>query len=267
VALSLAHLLAELEKVRVAPGNEACADSYRQTLPAISRQLSTVPLVHGTPTRQGFESILLDGALRSRADLRSTLLPSEAYLGLHGGRVYTAAGVLYPDRDFAFVLSHQVERRAKASATPWDSGCFYKRLCPDLPAAPDQRRRTVFHERSLPAPEYRQYLVEYVASCFQSAQAYLRQETPTWPDPLRAMSSDPLSQVFEVRFEGRVPVDHTTVMAVFVTINGGGQLALDVDRALEPLRNQGVRIYEVSGAKRNLVWEVQKWMLNHTRAA
>lgn len=259
MASSLEQLLEQLANCRHRSGAERVAH-YEEARPKVEASLQQLPLLHGTREWKGFLGALRQGALRSRAARSRAESQANTYLGLVN-RVFTSAGVLYPDQDFAFAFSPGAESGVRVEASPWDSGAFCRSLCPHLPPPPHPLRRKLFRENSLHAPDYREYLVHYVASCFQSARDYLVLDPHKWPDPLEALGRSFTSKVFEVRFESRIPLNALTLEAVFVLSLSGGQRSIEMRQALEPLRRQGVPIHPVPGAKNALQWAVRDWVL------
>jgi hypothetical protein len=202
----------------------------------------------------------MERRLRTREELGMDQLSAESYFGL-GNVVYTAAGFLYPDSRFAFVLSPDVESGRKVDASPWDSALFYRLLCPHLPAAPhDLKRREVFLTYTLPAPEYREYLVHYVATCFRSGHDYLSSKMPIFKDPLRAISDRFHSRVFEVRLGGSVPLETWSIEKIFVPQDSGDRKSLELRKFLEPFhRNKKIEPYE--SARHTLQHKVRTWLI------
>lgn len=78
----------------------------------------------------------------------------------------------------------------------------FKGACVRLALHADSERKQVFDEHCLPAPLYREYFVDYVATCFDSAMDYLRAMRARRDDPAHVMSALPeeaLLRVFELR--------------------------------------------------------------------
>lgn len=214
---ALRRLRQELEQHRIA-GGPAHVAHHAAALPGVSALLAHVPLVHGVNDLSKFKSALKDGELRAGTVLGRAPWPSELYFDL-GNVVYTAAGVLYPDRQFALILTPDVEDGRRAEASPWDSGAFYKSLCEHLPPATDgdRQRRDAFVAHTLPAPTYRAYLLDYVTTHFASGSAYLTPSTPhLYQDALNAINDRFTSRVFEVRFSEPIPLASWSVEMIFV---------------------------------------------------
>lgn len=217
---NLQELLDELANLRSSQ-QDGRAQHYERILPD-AHKLERVPLVHGSPKMETLDVVVRDGALLSRTARGLPQNKPEQYLEIED-KVYTAAGILYPDARVAFVFDARVERPG-TTASPWDSGAFVKQLCPDLPPPPDLERRRIFARYCVPAPQYREYLVCYVASCYRRPSDYLSPERPVaFPDPLGAISDGKPSRSFEVRIPGRIDVTDATLLAVFfVHIKGTG---------------------------------------------
>lgn len=101
---------------------------------------------------------------------------------------------------------------------------FYLHAAPRLGLESDGECRRVFLEHTLPAPLYREYLIDYVATCFDCADDYLRAAPHRHEDPARIMGTLPegalpegaLLRVFELRVFARLPIDLNRVEAVFL---------------------------------------------------
>lgn len=133
----LQQLLDELEQLRRSD-SEVRAQNYGRVLKA-ARRLKRVPLVHGVSDENDLAELAGTRSLRSRASRGLAAREVEAYLGIED-RVYASAGVLYPDARMALVFRPEVERPG-TDASPWDSGLFAGKLCPDLSEMPDPGRR------------------------------------------------------------------------------------------------------------------------------
>ncbi len=255
---ALRRLRIELEQHRRAGGN-AHIEHHREALPGVASLLDRVPLVHGVNDPGKFRAAVEGRSLRSGVGLGRYPFASEEYLGLNNV-VYTAAGILYPDRQFALVLTPSVEEGRAVDASPWDSGAFYKSLCRHLPSAPaSPERRDVFLAHTLPAPEYRSYLIDYVATCFRSGQDYLGSGEPAYPDPLGAICNSLFSSSFEVRFAEPIPLESWSVEMIFVPRDVGDRVALVLRRILEPFhRKKKVHYYD--SARRTLQDEARTWL-------
>jgi hypothetical protein len=258
--LALARLLDDLGSQRRLAGVE-CVQHHRNVLPGTKALLGAVPLLHGVTDIDRFRRAVTDRALRPRASVGMPRLEAEDYLRLKDV-VYTAAGILYPDRAFALVLSPSVEESRAADASPWDSASFYRSLCPHLPPAKDSSKRLeVFLSHTLPAPEYRQFLVDYVATHFSSGRAYLSAEQPTFADAAGAFCDSFTSRVFEVRFDGDVPLETWSVDMIFVPRDAGGRESLALRRLLEPFSKKN-RVQRYEGSKDTLQDRARSWLID-----
>ena len=257
----LQELLDELTACR---GDElgARSQSYARVLPHAHR-LERVPLVHGTDRIENLEAIAEARALVSRTARGVGQSPPEQYLGIEDV-VYTSAGVLYPDARIAFVLRPGVELTRVTTASPWDSGAFCHSLCPALPQPPDPARRGIFARYHLPAPEYRRYLVAYVASCYRVWWHYLDLGQPVaFRDPVGALERNSApARCFEVRVAERIDLMDTTLMAIFALRNAGPFVSLVADM-LASLKGRGVAVSYCSGASRSLEKHVRDWIRQH----
>jgi hypothetical protein len=195
-------------------------------------------------------------------------LDSEEYLGITS-HVYTAAGVLYPTRRVALVLSPNIETSTSVNATPWDSAsiCQSRAICPHVPLPPKADRRDIFFNACLPSPEYRDYLVSYVASCFASPQDYLAGKAHVYPDPLRALHSNKWqSRIFEVRFERQILLSARVIHAIFLPRYSGGPKYLFLREIAEVLQSEGVEICYYMESYEHLPTMVYDWMLHRITA-
>lgn len=259
--LALQRLQAELERHRLASG-QAHVVHHREVLPGAAAVLAEVPLVHGIKDIGKFRSAVIhDRELRSARNLSRPALESEIYFGL-GEVLYTSAGILYPDRRFAVILSPSVEEGRTAEASPWDSGAFYRALCRHVPP-PDAStaRRDVFLAHTLPPPAYRAYLVDYIATCFRSGQAYLCAEAPVYRDPLGAFCDSFFSRVFEVRFAEPIPLSSWSVEMIFIPRDAGNRESFAFRRSLEQTFS-GKRVRTYDEGRRTLQDTVRSWMLD-----
>jgi hypothetical protein len=240
--------------------------STRQNLARAEQLLRRSPLVHGMREASHLRSALEGRALRSRNWLKLPTLPSEQYLGFRDV-VYTCAGVLYPQRRIALVFAWSAENAAEVTASPWDTGsfCASDRLCPGLPLPPAEDRRVLFQKTCLPAPQYRTYLVHYVASCFGAPEDYFSQRNHRYDDPARAMSAEKWqSRVFEVRFRVSLPITSTSLLALFLPRNMSNRDSLAIRALFDRIKGPGATLREYENEHR-LVSEVRSWIQKHIR--
>lgn len=259
---ALARLLGDLEQHRRGTGH-GHVQHHTDVLASVTAHLDELPLVHGMNQAWRFLRAVGEGALRSRAALGMAPLPSETYFGLQD-MVYTAAGILYPDKQFAFVLSPHIEEDLKGDASPCDSGSLFHSLCPHLPRPPAPEIARLFLSFTLPSPQYREYLVHYVASCFDSALDYLDLPRPhSFPDPHGVLCANFTSRVFEVRFKERIPLHDWRVEAVFLTRNDGDRDWLRARKALDAFqqRGLGIDVRTCRGASDLLQSRVRDWII------
>ena len=257
-APSLRGLLDELAECRGPAGQDRML-SYEHVLPD-AHKLQSVPLVHGTDRPADLVAICAEGALLSRT---ARGLPgtneAEAYLGVQN-KVYASAGTLYPDARVAFIF-HSTAEPAGTEASPWDSGAFVRALCEDLPRPPAQERRALFLKYTLAAPDYRDYLVDYVASCYREPAHYL---TPgcrhAFPDPIGALSEHPRSRSFEVRIPERLEVSEATLIGVF--LQEQDEEDPRVASWLQNLDRAGIHIDYCQGSWRHMRGRVCRWILS-----
>lgn len=254
----LQELLDELEQLRGSDG-EVRAQNYGRVLES-ARRLEGVPLVHGVSERTDLGELARTRSLSSRASRGLAARKVEEYLGIEE-RVYASAGILYPDARMALVFRPEVERPG-TDASPWDSGLFARKLCPDLPPMPDPGRRGVFQRYTLPAPHYREYLVCYVASCYWQPWDYLDpHQRHAFTDPLGALCEHPRSRSFEVRIPDGIELSQDALLAVFLL--GKGAMPRTVTDWLQHLARAGVVIKQQHGSSRYLERLVREWISAH----
>jgi hypothetical protein len=255
----LQELLGELERCRSADARRAA--SYDTILADTRRRLAGIPLVRGITHHEHLRDALENG-LAPRKLVRGDASPAETYLGLEGV-VYTSAGILYPDREFAVVLTARVDTEFPVDATPWDTGALCRVLCPTLPRPPAPARREIFLKYRLAAPEWREYFVHYVASCFHSPTDYLTDGSHAYADPLGALGSAWQSRCFEVRIQGSVRLEPARLEVIFARRDKGGAEFLVTRTRLAALEKQGVQVKYYNGWER-LSLLVQQWMCSRT---
>lgn len=225
------------------------------------QRLLDVPLIHGV-TKEGIALEILDATkLVCKQQLSQDGSTAQRVLGTDHF-VCTSAGILYPNRSIAFVFGATCEAGREAEATPFDSGHFHKQI---KKGGADDRAEALlrYSNATLPAPEYREYLVCYVASCFLSADAWLKQEMHCYPDPEGYMNEQLLSRVFEVRFRHDLPLD-THLKAVFFPYDSGDLDAIKLKQRLSILESRGVELYAYSRSKEIAVGSrVRQWITDH----
>jgi hypothetical protein len=189
--------------------------------------------------------IWTEGALRSRQALGRNELDHQCCFGTYGV-VYASVGVMYPQRQVALVLTSAAEQtpRVKVDATPWDTGTFYAHVAKKLGLHVDDERSRVFREHTLPSPTYRDYFVEYVATCFRDSRDYLEGRPNTWADPLNVMTvwpNDLLVRVFEARLSPSVALNPDEVEAIF--LSSPRFLSAELrERVVPELRRAGIKV-------------------------
>jgi hypothetical protein len=261
-------LLGRLEHTRRAGGESRCRH-YELVHREVHAALYRVPLVHGLRRADDLISIIEAGSLRARPVRQPHTRPieSERRLGIPPS-IYTAAGVLYPNRELALIFRTAVEDGAEADATPWDSGHFCKSRHGQLEHASDDERKRLFWSCTLPPPEYREYLVAYVASCFRSAEVYIDNQPHCYPDPLDVLDPDNrYSRIFEVRFREALDVAPNHLLAVFLPGNRSRNVRGPLHQHLQELRGANVEICYYSVANQKLRPAVRDWMRRHLSIA
>jgi hypothetical protein len=209
------------------------------------------------------EMALRQRKLVSRVRLGLKPLEHEGPLEL-GEPVYTSAGVVYPSRETALVLRPAVEVGARVEASPWDSGAFYKSLCANVSKEPEAQR-AVFAASTLPAPEYREYLVQYIATCYDCAEDYVQGRPNRFSDPLGILDSRRWdSRVFEVRFQRTIPVNELTLMAIFVPNWIKGEKKYESMLGyLGVLRGARVEVVYYRGEREQLQPKLREWLVKN----
>jgi hypothetical protein len=255
----LQELLGDLERCR--SSDHARRQSYDSILTETRQRLHGVPLVRGITRREHFWDALTRG-LAPRSVVRGDASPPEGYLGIEGV-VYTSAGILYPDKEFAIVLSAGIDTKWDVEATPWDTGALCRSICPTMPRPPAPERKEVFLKYRLMAPAWREYFVHYVASCYGSPVDYLTLAGHAYQDPLGALSDHWTSRCFEVRIRGCVPLQPPHLEVIFSRRDKGGADFLSTRRRLKALEDQGVHV-SYYGSRDRLAILVQRWMCSRT---
>ena len=255
----LQKLLGDLERCR--SDDDERRLSYDSILTETRQRLHGVPLVRGITRHEHFRDAL-DVGLQPRNLVRGDASAVEEYLGLNGV-VYTSAGILYPEREFAIVLTARVDTEFPVEATPWDTGAMCRSLCPTIPRPPAPERREVFLKYRLAAPYWREYLVHYVASCYSSPIDYLTLGGHAYQDPLGALSLTWTSRCFEVRIHGSVRLEPARLEVIFSRRDKGGAEFLATRARLSALEKQGVQVKYYNGWER-LPTLVQQWMCSRT---
>lgn len=209
------------------------------------------------PSVQKATEALASGKLLSRDQQGHRPAPNPDYLGLTDS-VFTAAGVLYPDRVAALVLSREVEGESTAEASPWDSGHFCRKWFPNRSAKDRKAARAKLTQASLPSPEYRRYLVHYVCTCFDSALHYIENRRARYSDPLDMLSGSEVSRIFEVRFTSSLPLTADTLEAVFLP---HGTREAYLPRFLRLRRRYGMPVVTYQAAREGPQRAVARWIL------
>ena len=255
---ALRGLLEELDRIRAElPARQA---SYARAFDEAKRLLHDIPLVRGIGQHAHFVQALETEQLVSRAALGLAPSRPEASLGIQNA-VYTSAGVLYPNREFAVVLKATIESEVAADASPWDSGA----LCGEmLEAHPGEARRAIFLKYRLGSPHWREYLVHYVASCYHSPLDYLCLRRHAYRDPLGAMSSSWTSRCFEVRLTSPVQLKAVHLAAIFSRRERSDRAFLKTRELLASLERKGVDVKFYDGNWNQLRSLVMRWMCDRS---
>lgn len=212
-------------------------EHYGAAMPRIS-VLEGIELVHGT-REWCLNGIVSACELRTPADLGKK--PSEGQKAAKtAGCVCTSAGVPYPNRGVYLVFKRSAEAGRVVDATPFDSSRIWK--SPALQSMSPEARDAFFEEHSLPAPEYRQYLVALVATCFCTVEDYLRNKSLAHSAPDGLFSDQKLPATFEVRFQDRLPLD-THLDAIVLPRLGNDITSRELIDRLDRLAEGGVTLY------------------------
>ena len=224
-------------------------DDYPVQMMTVREQIGDVPLIHGT-SPQNLINIWNVKALRSREQLGKAELDHQRCFNTYGA-VYASVGVMYPQRQVAIAFSPSIEEDVdmRVDASPWDTGSFYKQVASSIGLKTEEDRLTFFREHTLDAPEYREYLVDYVATCFQSAEDYLRHGDYKYPDPAGVMAVNPNNsflRVFEVRSYPQLNLRPEKIEVVFLPSPISSRELLQV---ASEMRSAGINI-EYYGQRR-----------------
>jgi hypothetical protein len=273
----LDQLAAGLRQCRL--GSEDSRDqdypSHRATAHSCLRD---IPLLHGTGVGM-LDAIWDSRALSSRQGTGRQPLRHQGCFSTYDA-VYTSVGVLHPAREAALAFSPRIESDSsmRMDASPWDSGMFYK-ACPSLGLDGEKERNRVFHEHTLPAPLYREYFVDYVATCFGCAEDYLQAAPYRREDPAHVMGTWPqevLLRVFELRVYSKLPLRLDRIEAVFLR-SASSLTELQRKDMLPKLRRAGVAVEyygrgptnsrETNATADDLRAFVMRWMSHRQRAS
>ncbi len=229
-----------------------------------ARRMADLPVVHGLDDLSTLDTLATQPhphCLRSRAARRpeAPRNPAEECLGIYDC-VYGALGVLYPDKKVALLFRNNIEVEP-TNASPWDSGAV-NRHWEQTHIAPEERR-ILFARYVLPAPEYRSYFVEYIASCFWQPNDYLYVgRRHAFSDPLGLLDTrKPRLRNFEVRVPREIPVTVDSLLAVFLR-QERRPLSHSVAQWLESLESHGVAIDASVSAHAPLQETVCTWLNN-----
>lgn len=250
----LSALLAELGELRVR--DPARVAHFERARPSVSPRIEQVPLVHAAGDAQAVLAILRAGELRSRKARRLRPLPSELLFGI-SNVAYCSAGVLYPQRCCALIFSHEIEHGQRVEASPWDTGTLAK-----LPDRDQSELVELYQRYTLPAPEYRTYLIDYVASCFSSVDSYVTRQLHRYSDPAHVMSQNSYLRSAEVRLGAPLPVRRSTLLAVFVP-RTSEEDDEELELMLKDVEGQGVHVERYSGNDKKLRGLVESWIIGY----
>lgn len=199
--------------------------------------LHRIPLIHGARTTDGALKALAARALLPRERWSPPRPPSdpERLLGWCS-HVYLSSGLLYPEKVVAFIFAEAVER-GDMRVCPWDTGSMVKHhrahMSPGDLAA-------LIEASSLGAPEWRTWLVHYVATRYADALDWLQGRAPRLADPMRTPGGSVVHHCFEARFPGPVSLDRPALLAVVLPKHAGGALRSHRLR----LKGEGVELIE-----------------------
>jgi len=266
----LQERLAELQKGR----SHAVTKHDPKQLADVEQHMRDAPLIHGT-SLNCLNEIWANQALDSRKKRGKKALVHQSCFNTYDA-VYTSIGVMYPQRQMAFVFSPTLEGEAdhRFEASPWDSGAFYKQAASLLGLSSDAERKDFFNQHTLPAPLYRPYLIEYIASTFKTAEDYFRRQPYSHPDPGGVMVADPENfflRVFEVRVFPKLPLKHIQVVFLPSVKNlpkpVREKVLPELRRANIPIEYyaKGVTRRETNPTPADLQHYVTEWMCNRAK--
>jgi hypothetical protein len=178
---------------------------------------------------------------------------------------------MYPSRQTAIVFSCKIEamgdKYCKSYASPWDTGTFYYHIAPKLGIDNENDKLEKFKHYSFRYPDYREYMLAYVASCFLTSSDYLERHSPVVPDPLGAMGATPdneMARIFEVRFYPQLPVIPRMIEAVFFPSAFPSRKV--VETVIPALKRAGVELYyDDQETPVGIQEQVTRWMLERTK--
>ena len=122
------------------------------------------------------------------------------------------------------------------------------------------RRRRKFWDCTLRAPYYRDYFVDYVATCFATPADYVDNNPHSFEDPLGVLDSESwASRIFEVRFEGDLELSPQNLLAVFLPANRRRNVSGALHDYLQRLRDVDVEVLYYPSATHQLRRRVRSW--------
>jgi len=207
----LCHELEEFAKKASVPIPD-CSSSPAATL------ADSLCLAHSRSGRS-FAQICLSGSLsqeRLAANGTRSISPScvESELGTTNSVFFYVAPFRYPNTACGFLFQPRLEldHRAGASATPFDSGGLV-RTFGRLDAGESPRQFLARHE--LPVPEHRRYLCLSMHTLFENLADYIDGIEPQRNSPIGLSSGDQRRWTHEVRIPDTVELRGGHLQAVF----------------------------------------------------
>lgn len=223
-----------------------------------AERLRATPLLHCVRRPRDLSEIVEQACLLSRRQRR--VKPpqnrSELELGLDD-HVYASVGYLYLPATIALIFRPAIED-ARVEATPWDTGTFTNVLTRSWSA--NERRRIHAHY-SLPAPQYRSYLVACAAVLFSDPAEYITGGPLNRQVPPILDRQSRLAWTFEARFPQRIATSATNLQAVFLDQAENRTLPAPVKAWLEDLARAAVVVRSIVTTFDPLQLQVERYLL------
>jgi len=224
-----------------------------------ARRLHATPLIHSVRRSEDVAKLMSGGHLLSRRQ-RGVLPPqssSEAELELDDV-VYLSVGYMYEPGEFALIFAPACEQTG-AEASPWDTGIFVKRLTHGWTTS---ARRETHASYSLPAPQYRHYLVACAAALFGDAAHYITGGPLVREVPSNLRRGHRLARTFEARVRNQLGLSPPSLQAIFIDQVTIATLSTQLISWIRELRNRGVVVRPVVTSRRSLARHIEDYLLD-----
>jgi hypothetical protein len=236
----------------------ALCGSVTEVTRSRAQRLLATPLVHSVRRLDDAAELSRSGHLlsRRRRGHHPPQSTPESELELDDV-VYLSVGHVYQPGELALIFAPECEHTG-AEASPWDTGIFVKRLTCGW-TTPERRR--VHASYSLPAPQYRHYLVACAAALFFEAAHYITGGPLVREVPSGLSRGYRLARTFEVRVVNRLALAPPSLRAMFVDQTAIAALAPEAVRWIGGLRDRGIAVRPVVTSRRSLERHVEDYLL------